>query len=112
MPMAAGGVQAGGSSMTDIFPRSGGENKFVAEGFGNRASGFEQRFEMIFRGLLKTQSCFAPVPPVRVATGQQAGFRNPYAIFIPSNSHLCQRYDHLAKTLPRHPSDVKRTVDA
>ena len=56
--------------MKDIFPRSGGENEFVTEGFRNRASGFEQRFEMIFRSLLKTQSGFATIPPVRVTARQ------------------------------------------
>lgn len=95
-----------------LAPASGRKDELVAEGWWNGPTGFQQRFQMNLRRLLKTQQGFPPVPPVRVATGQQAGFRNPYAIFIPSNSHLCQRYDHLAKTLPRHPSDVKRTVDA
>ena len=57
--------------MRDVLPRLGGENEFVTEGFGNRASGFEQRFEVVFRSLLKTQSCFAPVPPVRVTARQR-----------------------------------------
>lgn len=68
---SAGGVQAAGNSMKDIFSRSGGENKFIAESFGNRPSGFEQRFEMFFGGLLKTKGSFAPVASVRVTAGQQ-----------------------------------------
>ena len=91
---------------------SGSKHEFVAEGGWNGPARFQQRFQMDFRRLLKTQQGFAPVASVRVAAGQQAGFGNPYAIFIPSNSHFCQRNDHLAKTLPRHPADVKRTVDA
>ena len=56
--------------MRDTFPRSGGQNKFVAESFGNRASGFEERFEVGFGGLLKTQNGFAPITSVRMAAGQ------------------------------------------
>ena len=57
--------------MKDIFPRSGGEDKFIAESFGNRASGFKQSFEMFFGGLLKTKGSFTPVASVRVTAGQQ-----------------------------------------
>ena len=57
--------------MKDIFPRSGGENKFIAEGFGNRTSGFEERFEMVFGSLLKTQRRFTTVTSVRMTTVQQ-----------------------------------------
>jgi hypothetical protein len=57
--------------MKDILPRSGSENEFVTEGFGNRASGFEERLKMRFGGLLKAQCRFAPITPVRVTAGQQ-----------------------------------------
>ena len=57
--------------MRDIFPRSRSQNKFIAESFRNRASGFEQRFKVRFGSLLKTQHSLAPVTPVRVTTGQQ-----------------------------------------
>ena len=68
--------------MTDIFPRSGGEDKFIAESFGNRASGFKERFKMFFGGLLKTQRGFAPVASVRMTAGQQGDL----AIHTPSSS--------------------------
>ena len=56
--------------MRDIFPRSGGENEFVAEGFRDGASGFKQRFKVRLGGLLKAKGGFTPVASVRVATGQ------------------------------------------
>ena len=65
------GVPVGGNSMTDISPQSGGEDKFIAEGFGNRTSGFKQCFEMFFGGLLKAQRGFAAVASMRVTAGQQ-----------------------------------------
>jgi hypothetical protein len=68
--------------MRDIFPQSGGENEFVPKGFGNRASGFEERFKVGFGGFLKTQSGFSTVASVRVTARQQRRFGNPYAIFI------------------------------
>ena len=74
--------------MKDTFPRSGGENKFITEGFWNRASGFKQRFEMRLGGLLKTQSGFAPVASVRVTAGQQRRFGNPHAVFILPELHF------------------------
>ena len=57
--------------MGDVFPRSGGEDKFVAEGFGNRTPGFKKCFKMRFGGLLKAQSGFAPVASMRMAAWQQ-----------------------------------------
>ncbi len=48
-----------------FFPHgSSGENEFVAEGRRNRASRFEQRFEMCFGRLLEAQDRFAAVAPV------------------------------------------------
>ena len=91
---------------------SGRKDEFVAEGRWNRPTGFQQRLQMGFRGLLKAEQRLAPVASVRVATGQQAGFGNPHAIFIPSKSHFCERNDHRAKTITRHPSNVKSTLAA
>ena len=65
-------------------PKSGGENEFVAKGFRNGPSGFEQRFEMRFGGLLKTQGGFTPVASVRVTARQQRRFGDPHAVFVPS----------------------------
>ena len=56
--------------MRDTFPQSGGKNKFVPKGFRNRASGFEERFEMSFGGLLKAQGGLAAIASVRVTAGQ------------------------------------------
>ena len=74
--------------MKDIFPRSGGEDEFVAKGFGNRASGLEQCFEMLFGGLLKTKGGFAPVASVRVTAGEQRRFGNPNAVFVLTQLHF------------------------
>ena len=46
--------------------RSGGEDEFVAEGGRDGASGFQQRFQMGFCGLLKTKNSFTPVASVGV----------------------------------------------
>lgn len=90
----ADGVPIAGNSMKDIFPQSGGENKFVAEGFGNRTARFQQCFEMIFRGLLKSQGRFAAVAPMRVAAGQQRRFGNPNAVFVPPEIYFRQWNNH------------------
>jgi hypothetical protein len=96
MPMAPGGANEFTANLTQttvklasvprgIFAhRSGGENEFVAKGFRNGPSGFEQRFEMRLGGLLETHGGFAPVASVRVAAGQQRRFGDPHAIFVPS----------------------------
>ena len=68
--------------MRDIFPRSGGENKFIAESFGNRTSGFQQRFQMRLGGLLKTERGLAAIPSMRVTAWQRRRLGDPHAIFI------------------------------
>ena len=103
----ANGVQAGGNSMKDISPRSGSEDEFVAEGFRNGTPGFEERFEMGFGGLLKTQGRFAPVASVRVTAGQQTGLGNPDAIFILSELHLRKWNDHCGTKLTHFVLTVK-----
>ena len=80
-----GGVFAHGSS---------GENELVAESGWNRASGFKQRFQMRFGGLLKTQGGFAPVAPLCVTTGQQQRFGDPHAVFILTKLHFRERNNH------------------
>ena len=65
------GVQAGGSSKRDIFPQSGGQDKFIAEGLGNWPAGFKEGFKMRFGSLLKTQSCLTAITSVGMATGQR-----------------------------------------
>ena len=74
--------------------RSGGENKFVAESGWNGASGFEQRFQMRFGGLLKTKGGFAPVASLCMTTRQQQRFGNPDAVFILTNLHFRERNNH------------------
>ena len=74
--------------MRDIFPRSGGENKFIAESFWNWTPGFKERFKVSFGGLLKPQSGFAPVASVRVTAGQQRRFSDPHAVFILPELHF------------------------
>ena len=68
--------------------RSGCEDKSVAEGRRNRAPSLQQCFQMDFGGLLKAEKGFAPVASVSMTAGQEAGFGNPHAVFIPSESHL------------------------
>ena len=48
--------------------RSGGEHKFVAERWRNRAACFHQSFQMRLGGFLKTQNRFAAILSVGVAT--------------------------------------------
>lgn len=90
---------------------SGGENKFVAESRRNGASGFEQRFQVSFGGLLKAKRDFAAVTPVRVAAGQQAGLGYPDAVLIPPDLHFREWNDHNATTVTRRASGVKRAFD-
>ena len=92
--------------------RSGSENEFIAEGHGNRAAGFEERFQMNLGGLLKAERGFAPVAPVCVTAGEQVGFGNPHAVFIPPDLHFREWNDHSAATIARRASGVKRAFDA
>ena len=88
--------------------RSGGENKFVAEGRRDGASGFKQRFQMRLRGLLKTKHGFAPVTSVSMAAGQERRFRNPHAIFVLTELHFREWNDHNTNIITRPPPDVKQ----
>ena len=103
----AGGVQVDDNSMRDIFPRSGGENKFIAEGFGNGAPGFEEDFEMRLGGLLKPQGSLTPVASVRMAAGQQRRFGDPHAIFVPTELHFRKWNNHRGIKLTHFVLSVK-----
>jgi len=74
--------------MRDIFPQSGGENKFIAESFWDWTPGFKERFEVSFGGLLKPQSGLTSVASVCVTAGQQRRFSDPHAVFIPPKLHF------------------------
>jgi len=87
------------------------KDELVAEGRRNRAAGFQQRFQMGLRGLLKTKERLTPVATVRVAAGQEGGAGDPDAIFIPSKLHLAEWNNHGGQTLPCHAADVKRAFD-
>jgi hypothetical protein len=90
--------------------RSGGENKFIAKGFGNGASGFKQRFEMRLGGLLKAEGGFAPVVAVRVAAGQQRRFGNPHAVFVLSELNFREWNNHNGSKIAYLAPDVKRAL--
>ena len=61
--------------------------------------------------LLEAERGFAPVASVRVAAGQEAGFGNPYAVFVSAELHFGERNDHRKETLTRSAVGVKRTFD-
>jgi len=119
MPVTAGGAKKFTTDFTEspvqlaAVPRgifahgSGSENKFVAEGRRDGASGFEQRFQVDLGGLLKAQRCLAAVASVRVAAGQERRFGNPHAVFILTKSHFREWNNHGAATLTRSASGVK-----
>jgi hypothetical protein len=88
--------------------KSGGQDEFVAEGGRNGASGFEQRFQMRLGGLLESQGGIAPVTPVRMATGQQVGFRNPHPVFILTKPHFGKWNDHDEVKIACFLSSVKK----
>jgi len=73
---------------------SGREDKFVAEGWWDRASRFQQRSQMRLGGFLKPQHGLALVAPVRMAAGQQRAFGYENAIFIFAHFDLRERNDH------------------
>ena len=119
MPVAPGGAKEFATNLTQttvklaavprrIFAhRSGGENKFVAEGGRDGAPGFEQSFQMRLGRLLESKGGLATVAPVRVATGQQDGFGNPDAVFILTELHFREWNDHNGHKVTRFASDVK-----
>ena len=86
---------------------SSGENELVAESGWNGASGFKQRFQMRFGGLLKTNGSFAPVAPLCVTTGQQQRLGDPYAVFILTELHFRERNNHNGCKLTCSMPDVK-----
>jgi hypothetical protein len=84
MPVAACGAEEFATDVAQPFlklaaiPRrvlfsdgSGGQDEFVAERGRDRASCIEQRLEVRFGGLLKSQDRFATITPVRMAAGEQ-----------------------------------------
>jgi hypothetical protein len=77
-----GGVRVAGNSTMDISPRSGGQNKLVAECGRDWTATFEERLQVGFGGFLKAENCFAAIFAMCVAAGEQSGFRNPDAVFI------------------------------
>lgn len=54
---------------------------------------------MCLGGLLKAESGFATVAPVRVTTGQQGRLGNPHAVFIPAEPQFGKWNDHNAATV-------------
>ena len=87
--------------------RSGGEDKLVAEGRGNGASGFKQRFQMRLGRLLKTKRGLAAVASMSMAAGQEAGLGNPHAVFILTELHFRERNNHDGRKLTCSMTDVK-----
>jgi hypothetical protein len=61
---------------------SGREDEFVAERRRDRATGFQQSFQMRLGGLLKAEQGFASVASMSVAAGQETGFGDPHTVFI------------------------------
>jgi hypothetical protein len=78
---------------------SGNQNEFLAESGRDRASGFEQRFQMRLGGLLKAQGCFTAVASMGVAARQERRSGDPHAVFILSKLHLRKRNNHDGETL-------------
>ena len=122
MPVAAGVAQVLATNLPEspfqlaaveggIFAHgSGGENEFVAKSGRDGASGFQQRFQMRFGSLLKTQGSFAAVAPVRVAAGQQGRFGDPHPVFILTELHFRERNDHCRAIVTRSAAGVKEDV--
>ena len=61
---------------------SSGEDELVAKRRGNGATGFEQRLQMRFGGLLKAESGFAAITSMRMTARQRRRLGNPHAILI------------------------------
>lgn len=124
MPVAAGAAERFAADFAEaafqlatvecgVFAHeSGGENKFVAEGERDGASGFEQRLQMRFGGLLKAKGGFAAVATVRVATRQERGFGDPDTILVLTELNFRERNNHCAVTVTRSPTVVKRAFNA
>ena len=122
MPVASSGANKLAANLTQttvklaavpggIFAhRSGGENKFVAEGGRDGTSGFEQGFQMRLGSLLESQVGLATVAPVRMAARQQGGFGNPNAIFILTELHFRKWNDHNGHKVTSSAPDVKEAM--
>ena len=65
-----------------------GEHELVAERGRDRASGFKQRLQMRFGGLLKVKGGLTTVAPVGMTPRQQGRFGNPHAVFILTKLHF------------------------
>ena len=100
-------VVAADAEVFEFDDRSGGENKFVAEGGRDGATGFELGFQMRLGGLLESKGGLATVAPVRVAAGQQSGFGNPHAVFVLSELQFGERNNHRGQTLTQPAVVVK-----
>ncbi len=86
---------------------SGGEDEFVAESRRNGAAGFQQCFQMDFRGLLKAEQRLAPVASVCMTAGQEVGLGNPHAVFILPELYFGEWNNHCVKTLSQPTAVVK-----
>ncbi len=64
-------------------------------------------FQMRLGSLLESQSGLATVTSVRVATGQQGGFGNPYAVLVLTELHFREWNNHSGHKLTRFALDVK-----
>ncbi len=111
MPVTAGVAQVDAANLLEaalqlpaierrVFAHSsGGQYEFIAEGDGNGTACFEKSLQMGFGRLLKTQNRLAPVASMCVATGQQAGFGNPHAVFVAPRLDFGNGNDHSGKTI-------------
>jgi hypothetical protein len=91
---------------------SSSENELVAKSSWDGASGFEERLQMSFGGLLKTQGRFAPVASVGMAAGKQRRLGNPHAIFILTELHFGERNNHRGEMVNQIACVVKRAFVA
>ena len=80
--------------MKDTFPRSGHEDKFVAERGGNRPPRIQQRLKVCLGRLLKAQDRFSSVSAVRMATGEEARFGDPHPVLVLAQLNFGNRYNH------------------
>lgn len=87
-------------------PGLGGQDKFITKRRRNRPSRLEQRLQMRFGHLLETQNRFAPVAPVRVATGKQFAFCDEEAVLVAADLNLRYGNDHDARKLIIAPHPV------
>ena len=65
---------------------------------------------MCLGSLLESKGGLATVAPVRMAAGQQDGFRNPHTVFILTDLHFREWNDHNGHKLTRFALDVKEAI--